>query len=224
VRVTSSDRMRVAHDFSGFPPALDELDYPAPGAPKLSQRIIDLLGRAGIAAATDPSHPLDHGVWVPLRFLYPSADVPIVEISQPVPRTPEEVSRIGRALAPLRDDGVLLLATGGLVHNLLRVRSRERKAPVDGWARMFEEWVIDRLKVRDLESLFAYRRNAPGAPLAAPTPEHFDPLFFVAGATDERDRLETIYEGFEYGNLSMRVVAFVPAAPVERPQGAPLRT
>ena len=210
VRATSWERANVVHDFSGFPAALYELDYPAPGAPRLSRRIVALLSGAGVPADSDSARPLDHGAWVPLRFLYPEADVPVVELSLPFPRSPEGLGRIGKALAGLREEGVLLVGTGGLVHNLQRARFAERTAPADAWAREFEHWVMACLRNREMEKLCAYRREAPSASLAAPTPEHFDPLFFVVGASDERDRLETLYEGFEYGNLSMRTIAFAP--------------
>ncbi len=208
VRVTSWSRASVLHDFSGFPPALFRMDYPAPGRPDLTERILKLLSSAGIPAQAETSRPLDHGVWVPLRFLYPAADVPVIEVSQPVPRSARALMRMGRCLAPLRAEEVLLAGTGGLVHNLRQVRFDRRDVPVDPWARAFEDWILERLRSRDADGLEAYRRDAPFAALAAPTPEHFDPLFFAIGASDERDRAETIYEGFEYGNLSMRTIAW----------------
>jgi 4,5-DOPA dioxygenase extradiol len=214
-RVTTWLRAETLHDFSGFPPELERLEYPAPGDPDLAAKILGRLSESGIAAQADPSRPLDHGVWVPLLFLFPGAQVPVIEISQPLPPSPETLLAMGRALAPLRGEDVLLLATGGLVHNLRRVRMDGPDAPADAWAREFEDWVLERLRARDERGLLAYRREAPSASLAAPTPEHLEPLFFFLGAASRLDRLEDVYEGFEYGNLSMRTIALIPDDPAE---------
>jgi 4,5-DOPA dioxygenase extradiol len=209
VRVTAWREAETLHDFTGFPPELYRIKYPVPGDPELAARIVDRLSEVGIEALADSSRPLDHGVWVPLLFLHPAADVPVVEISQPLSAAPETLLSMGRALAPLRRQGVLFLATGGLVHNLRRVRVDRSDAPVDLWAREFEDWVLERLEARDEKSLLSYRSAAPSVSLAAPTPEHFDPLFFFLGAAFPDDRSESVYAGFEYGNLSMRTVAWL---------------
>jgi 4,5-DOPA dioxygenase extradiol len=124
-----------------------------------------------------------------------------------VPRTPEGLLATGRALAPLRERGVLLLGSGGIVHNLHRLRMDDLGAPTEPWAAAFGAWVDDRLEARDTEALAAYAARAPHADLAVPTSEHFDPLFFVVGARDARDRVESVYEGFRYGSLSLRSFA-----------------
>ena len=145
---------------------------------------------------------------MPLRFLVPDAGVPVVEISLPRPRHPELVSRIGEALAPLRDDGVMLVGSGGGVHNLAAVPldARRDARPVGP---EFDEWLAARMAARDFPSLLSWREKAPGASLAHPTPEHFDPLLFVTGASREADRLEILHEGIEYGSLAMRTFALV---------------
>jgi 4,5-DOPA dioxygenase extradiol len=145
---------------------------------------------------------------VPLRFLVPDAGVPVVEISLPRPRHPELVSRIGEALAPLRDDGVMLVGSGGGVHSLAGVSLDARDATPAPWAREFDEWLAARVAARDFPALLSWR-EAPAASLAHPTPEHLDPLLFVAGASREADRLEILHEGIEYGSLAMRTFALV---------------
>ena len=211
VRVNTSARSALIHDFYGFPPALYALRYPAPGAPDLAREVAEALGAAGLAPVLDARRGWDHGVWVPLRRLYPDADVPVVELSLPVPRTPELLLTLDHALAPLRDRGVLLFGSGGIVHNLHRLRYDGPDGPPEPWAAAFSAWVEERLQALDAVRLSAYASEAPHAELAVPTSEHFDPVFFVLGARDGRDRLESIYEGFRYGTLSLR--SFALAAP-----------
>jgi 4,5-DOPA dioxygenase extradiol len=135
----------------------------------------------------------------------------MVEVSLPVPRTPDLLVAMGRALAPLREEGVLLFGSGGIVHNLHRLRWDDAGGPPEPWAAAFAAWVDERLLARDLAGLADYASRAPHANLAVPTSEHFDPLFFVLGAREVRDEVESIYEGFRYGTLSLR--SFALAAP-----------
>lgn len=205
VGITSAERHRLIHDFGGFPEALYALEYPAAGETEVAARAAALLDAAGFRARLDSVRGLDHGAWVPLRLTWPAADVPVVQIA--LPEVPAEaLVRFGRALAPLRDEGVLLLASGGVVHNLSAVRFGDA-GPADHWARAFDEWVAGRLLARDLPTLVRWREIGPYAERAAPTTEHFDPLLVAAGAAREGDRLETIHEGFQHGNLSMRSIA-----------------
>lgn len=210
VRVGASRRFKTIHDFGGFPSDLYEIRYPAPGDPDLAAETVVLLEAAGIPALLDPVRGLDHGAWVPLRFLYPAADVPVVPVSLPRPRSPASVSALGRALSSLTERGVLLVGSGGLVHNLARLSPGGKKAPVESWARGFEEWIVDRLSSKDEASLLEYRSLAPHAELAAPTPEHFDPLLFTVGAARPEDRFQSLHEGFEYGTLSLRAFVYRP--------------
>jgi 4,5-DOPA dioxygenase extradiol len=207
VRVNAASEPGLMYDFYGFPAPLYTLTYPAPGAPDLAREIAGTLAEAGFEPILDALRGWDHGVWVPLRLLYPAADVPVVALSLPVPRSPEGLLAMGGALAPLRERGVLLLGSGGIVHNLHRVRMDGAAAPTEPWAAAFGAWVDERLEQRDVEGLVAYGVRAPHADLAVPTSEHFDPLFFVVGARDERDRVESLYQGFRYGSLSLRSFA-----------------
>jgi 4,5-DOPA dioxygenase extradiol len=207
VRVTAWDQAPLLYDFGGFPEELYHLTYPAPGSPALAARVVNLLQSAGQQARFERERGLDHGAWTPLRLAWPDAATPVIEVSMPfIP--PQELFQLGRALRPLRDDGYLAAASGGIVHNLSRVRLADKDAPVDPWAAEFDAWVAEAVAARDLEKLLAYRRTAPHARLAVPTTEHFDPLFVVLGLAYPDEQVETIFEGFHYGNLSMRSFSF----------------
>ena len=211
IRVTAAARPPLIYDFGGFPRALYELQYPAPGSPSLAAEVVRLLTEDGLPAAPDPRRGWDHGVWIPLRLLYPAADVPVVEVSLPVPRDPETVLRMGAALSPLRKRNVLLLGSGGIVHNLALARLDRPDGPVDDWARQFDAWVRQRVAQRAKEEIARYRERAPHADLAVPASEHFDPLLFTLGAAEERDATEEVSSGFQFSNLSLTSLAFVPA-------------
>lgn len=206
VRVGSSARPPLIYDFGGFPGELYGLNYPAPGNPGTAREIVRLLTAAGIRAVEDPDRGLDHGAWVPLLHAYPDANVPVVEVTLPVPRKPAELLAMGKALAPLRDGGVLLVGSGGIVHNLRRVRFGDKAAPIESWARSFDTWIRERLEEGDVDAIADYRRQGPEAAAAVPTTEHFDPLFVVLGAMGPGERVQDVYEGFHYGSLSMRTV------------------
>jgi len=208
IRVHVAARPGLIYDFGGFPRALYEMEYPAPGAPTLGDEALRLLTTAGLEAVSETARGWDHGVWVPLRRISPEAAVPVLEISLPVPRTPEMLFRMGHALGPLRSQGALILGSGGVVHNLRLLHWNEKEAPVDDWARVFDEWVAAHLGRHETDDLLRYADRAPHADLAVPTTEHFDPLFFVLGAMSEADRPSPVFTGFHYGNLSMRTVAF----------------
>lgn len=220
LRVTGSERPAQVYDFYGFPEELYRLRYPSPGSPTLAREIVDLLAGTGFPAELDSRRGLDHGAWVPMSLAYPDANVPVVEVTLPAPRAAAELVKMGEALAPLRRQGVLLVGSGGVVHNLARLIWDDKRAPVDPWARRFDDWVRARLEERDVRSLADHRAVAE-SPLAVPTTEHFDPIFFVLGAASERDRVADVYEGFQYGNLSLRTFALRPvaASQASRPGG-----
>lgn len=192
------------YDFGGFSPELYRIRYEAPGHPELARRIATLLGGAPL----EERRGWDHGLWVPLLHLLPAATIPIVELSQPVPATPHDLLQLGRALAPLRDEGVVLIGSGGIVHNLSRISFDNVDGPPEAWAKSFDDWVAARLEAKEFAALAEYRVHAPNAAAAVPTPEHFDPVFFVAGASDDADRYRNVYEGFTFGTLSMRTFVY----------------
>jgi 4,5-DOPA dioxygenase extradiol len=203
VRVNAVAHPETIYDFGGFSEALYQIRYEAPGDPTLAREIAALLGEAPL----EESRGWDHGLWVPLRILLPEARVPIIEIAQPYPTTPDALLSLGRALAPLRDRGVAIIGSGGIVHNLRAIHLGDKNAPVDDWAKDFDDWFATNLAARDFATLTRYRDLAPQANLAVPTPEHFEPVFVTLGAARDDDMLTTIYEGFHYGNLSMRTFA-----------------
>lgn len=168
----------LVYDFAGFPERFHRLAYPAPGAPGVADRVRALLAAAGQPVADDPDRGLDHGVWVPLLAMYPAADVPVLQVSLPA-LDPQALVGFGRALAPLRDEGVLILGSGFLTHNL----SYAFRAGTPEWAVAFDDWVADALARFDLEALAGFREQAPSSRQALPTWEHFAPLLVAAGAT-----------------------------------------
>lgn len=204
-RISSAPQPGVMHDFGGFPEALYRLDYPAPGEPGLAREVADLLGSQGLEAALDSSRRLDHGAWAPLRHLLPDARVPVVQLSLPRPRTPELLVSAGRALSTLRDQGVLILGSGGLVHNLGRLDWSDASAPAT-WAMAFETWVLERLALGDLESLLRWPEG-PHAAEAVPTSEHLDPLWFALGA-GQGTAPQVLFQGWQLGSLSLTSLVF----------------
>lgn len=209
--VTAAPRHRLIYDFGGFPDELYALEWPAPGAPDVAARAAALLGAAGFRASLDPLRGLDHGAWVPLRLGWPAADVPVVQIALPEAE-PRELLAMGAALRPLRDEGILLVASGGVVHNLGRVRFGPDPG-AEPWAVRFDGWVRDRVAALDVAGLARWRDDGPDAFLAQPTPEHFAPIFVALGARADGDRPETIHEGIVHGSLSMRSFVLRPGGP-----------
>lgn len=203
-RLSSAESPGVMHDFGGFPEALYALDYPAPGSPGLAAEAAGLLREAGLEAVLDPRRPLDHGAWVPLRYLRPDAHVPVVQLSLPRSRTPELLLAAGRALAPLRRSGVLLLGSGGIVHNLRRLDWAGDSGPRP-WAAAFDRWVQERLAAGDEAGLMDWPQ-APGAAESVPTSEHLDPLFVALGAAGGPP--EPLFDGWQLGSLSLASYAF----------------
>ena len=205
VRVTSAASLGTIHDFGGFPAALYKLQYPASGAPQLADQVVALLTRHGFDAATDNARGLDHGAWVPLRYLRPAADVPVLQVSLPNDLDVAGALRLGRALAPLRDQGVLVIGSGSLTHNLYEFRQH-----IDDpeYAQAFTDWIADAVARGDMESLLYYRARAPHAGRAHPTEEHFLPLLVAAGASEPGDERIRIEGGMTHGVLSMDSFAF----------------
>ena len=203
-QVSSGEEPGVMHDFGGFPEALYALDYPAPGSPELAAEVGGLLAQAGLETRSDPGRPLDHGAWVPLRFLLPEADVPVVQLSLPKARTPELLLAAGRALAPLRERGVLILGSGGIVHNLRRLDWEGASEP-QPWAASFEGWIHAQLVAGNRAALMRWA-EAPGSAESVPTSEHLDPLFVAMGASGKPPEL--LYAGWQLGSLSLASYVF----------------
>ena len=206
VRVTASARPALIYDFYGFPERLYRLKYEAPGEPSLSADVVARLKEAGLPAVADAERGLDHGAWVPLLHAFPQAKLPVVQVSMPVGASPAQVARLGEVLRPLRAQGVLLMGSGGIVHNLRRLNFHEKAASVEPWAEAFDGWVARKLEARDFSGVQQWW-EAPNARLAHPKAEHLLPLYFVLGAALPEDRLTPVFEGFHHGTLSMRSFA-----------------
>jgi 4,5-DOPA dioxygenase extradiol len=204
-QITTGAHPRTIHDFGGFPEALYGLQYPAPGDPGLAARVVDLLEQAGEVVRPDPDRGFDHGAWVPLRHLLPEAQVPVVQLSLPRPRDPRRLWAAGRALTPLREEGILILGSGGLVHNLGRLDWSGGSGP-QPWAEAFEDWLLERFASDRPESAMDWA-GAPGATEAVPSTEHLDPLWLAMGA-GKGGAPRTVFEGWQLGSLSLRCLAF----------------
>lgn len=193
------------HDFYGFPAPLYELDYPAPGDPELARRIAERLAHHGIAAELDSERARDHGAWVPLLLMYPEANIPVLELSLPRHFSPDALIQLGRALQPLREQGVLLIGSGSLTHNLHELDWQAAPGQSTQWAQAFRDWMVQRLQAGDSAALADYRRQAPEAVRNHPTDEHLLPLFFAYGAGASAS---IALAGFEYGSLAMDILRF----------------
>ncbi len=203
--VTAMERPPTIHDFYGFPEPLYRFRYEAPGSPELAHRTAELLAPAG--AAETRRWGLDHGAWTVLMHMYPKADVPVVALSLDASKTPAEHYEIGARLAPLREEGVMVMGTGNIVHNLRLYRRGENEAAnpvVEG----FRKEVQERLRRHDHDALKDYLSLGPGAPLAAPTPDHFLPLIYVAALQRPDEAPSFITEVTEGGGVDMTTVVF----------------
>lgn len=191
------------HDFGGFPAELYTLRYPAPGHPGLASRVVELLAAAGWKAAPNPGRGLDHGVWVPLRHLFPEADVPVVPVSMPRSLDAAGALRLGRALAPLAAEGVLIAGSGSLTHNLREFFGQQAGVPEASYAREFVAWARGALRAGDGNTLVDYLAQAPHAARAHPSADHYLPLPFAWGAAAPGAPVRILDGGILHGMLSM---------------------
>jgi 4,5-DOPA dioxygenase extradiol len=206
--VSLASHPETIHDFRGFPPALFAIDYPAPGAPELAGRAAQLLEQAGFSVRRSAERGLDHGAWVPLRLMYPQADIPVTQLALIHGAGPAEHEKVGRAIAALRDEGVLIVGSGSLTHNLTEFRGQGLGAPVPPWVSDFADWMHAGLQQQRRDALLDYRRQAPDGERNHPTEEHLLPLFVAMGAAGAAARAERIHASYEYGVLAMDVYAF----------------
>jgi 4,5-DOPA dioxygenase extradiol len=203
--LTGAARPRTIHDFYNFPEPLYRLRYPAPGAPEVAQRTQNLLREKDFPAQIDPDRGLDHDVWAPLLYMYPDADIPVVQLSiQPHLGTKHHLE-VGRALRPLADEGILVIGSGHLTHNL-RDWARGQGAPAP-YAREFQDWVLEKIRSRNEEDLVHYRSRSAHGVRAHPTDEHFLPLFIALGAAGDGEP-ERVYDAIDSGVLAMDAYVF----------------
>jgi 4,5-DOPA dioxygenase extradiol len=218
-RVTGAPQPETWHDFGGFPQPLYHLQYPAPGAPVLAAQVAALLNNAGIATAIDTERPFDHGAWVPLMHLLPEAQVPVVQLALLVGYSPRHLYALGQALQSLRDEGVLIVASGSMTHNLHEFFNGrpDQDSGAEAYVEAFSRWVEAALMNRDVDALMDYRTQAPAAARAHPTDEHFVTLYFALGAAGwaepsavPNETREVVYLSREvmYRYLAMDAIAF----------------
>lgn len=214
IQITSSKLPGIIYDYYGFPEIMYQLQYNAPGNPNVAQKITQMLIDHGITAILNPKQGLDHGAWIPLRFMYPDASIPVIQISIPIRRTPSDLFKIGKIIAPLRDHGILLMGSGNLVHNLPHAMQHVQKAgkfesnsPAEPWAKETDHWLKDKLNDFDIKTILQSPEKAPHFQKAAPTTEHFDPLYFVLGTAHSKEGINHFHESFQAGSISMRSFA-----------------
>jgi 4,5-DOPA dioxygenase extradiol len=210
--VSAVDRNETIHDFRGFPRPLYELTYPAPGAPQLAFEVARLLRAPGLSCGLDKVRGLDHGAWVPLLLMYPQADIPVLQLSIQPQLGPAHHLRLGRALQRLRDEGVLIIGSGSLTHDLSEFRGQALDAPAPDWVSRFADWFGEKLDAADTDELVDYRRQAPFAIKNHPSDEHLVPLFAALGAAGPSWRAERLHASATYGILRMDVYAFEAGA------------
>lgn len=199
-------RPETIHDFGGFERALYQLDYPVKGDPDIAARVREVLITNGWAASLDESRGLDHGAWVPLRYLFPDADVPTLQLSMPARLDAASAYRFGKSVAALSAEGVLIVGSGSLTHNLYEFRSADGVEPA--YARDFVKWVRAAVVSGNHEQLLTALELAPHAQRAHPTPEHFLPLIIAAGAAYKQGPVQVLDGGFAHGVLSMESYVF----------------
>ena len=201
IKVMTTERPETVHDFGGFPAKLYEMQYPAAGQPDLAKIAAQLLSVAGFTTQLDERRGLDHGAWVPLIHLLPKANVPVFQVSMPASLNSREALKLGHALAPLREQGVLIMGSGSMTHNLYDIRQATSE-PV-AYAKEFAGWVKTIVLTDVVNQIVNYRAEAPYAERAHPTEEHFLPLLVAFGAQNPEDDVQLIEGGFTHGVLSM---------------------
>ena len=207
--VTAMVRPRTIHDFGAFPQALFDVQYPAPGHPALARRVAELLAPRPVRldeAGDESGWGLDHGTWSVLCHAYPAADVPVVQLSLDETCTPAEHFEIGRRLRPLRDEGVLVIGTGNIVHNLRRMNWAARDGEAFDWAQRFNDAIRDAIRDNRPERAVEFARLGEDAALSVPSPEHYWPLLYVLGVREVNDVARFGPDHIEHGSLSMTTV------------------
>lgn len=206
--VTGMRQPRTIHDFGGFPEELYQVEYPAPGSPDIAEQVRETLG--GHAQVDTQEWGLDHGAWAILKFLFPKADIPVLQLSIDFNAPALSHFQLGEKLRPLREQGILIVGSGNIVHNLRRI-SFDPHALAEPWALEFDEWVKARLLERNYAALIGSIAQAPSGPISVPTPDHYDPLLYILGASDGNDALRFVYEEIQNASISMRSFSLSPA-------------
>lgn len=196
------------HDFGGFPAGLYDIQYRAPGAPALAEQVISAFNEAAVPVGKSDQRGLDHGAWVPLSLMYPDADLPVTQISLLRGATPYTHEKIGKVLAQLRHEGVLVIGSGSMTHNLYELRQKQVGAETPLWVVEFDRWMREHLEKNDRDALHDYRNRAPSAHLNHPTEEHLLPLFVAMGAAGDGAHARLLHSSIEHGVLAMDAYSF----------------
>ncbi|MFX0086421.1 MAG: DODA-type extradiol aromatic ring-opening family dioxygenase [Candidatus Hodarchaeota archaeon] len=214
LQITSGFQPQIIYDYYGFPEEMYQLQYNSLGNPTLAKQIADRLNSRGLETHLNEVQGFDHGAWIPMKIMFPEANIPLLQISIPIPRKSKSLFKIGQLLAEFRKEGVMLLGSGNLVHNLPYVFQQVRKGklgisnwihtPEEKWAVETDRWIKEKINDNNIEDLLESSIKAPHFNRAAPTTEHFDPLYFVIGTLDQQEGIAYIHEGFEAGSISMR--------------------
>ena len=205
--IINSETPETIHDFYGFPAPLYDIRYPAPGAPQLACRTTSLLEAAGLHTAVHPNRGLDHGTWVPLRRMYPAADMPVAQLSTQFRKGPEYHYRMGQALAPLADEGVLVFGTGGITHNLRDFFNDIPAGQSAPYVDEFRNWMLEKMQAGDIDALLDYRKRAPHAARAQPTADHLMPLYVALGAANGAP-VKRVHDSVDRGVMAMDAYVF----------------
>ncbi len=205
--VGATETVPLTYDFGGFERRYYEVQYRAPGAPELAQDVAKLVGRPGQPVYQDPERGLDHGAYVPLVEMFPEADVPVLQVSMPT-LDPRELFELGRQLAPLRDDGVLIIGSGFTTHNLREAIFNDTTGAAPQWGREFDAWAKETVESGDIDAILDFENAAPAGRRAHPRTEHFAPLFVALGASaDQGIDAKSVIDGFWFG-MSKRSFQF----------------
>jgi 4,5-DOPA dioxygenase extradiol len=214
-----ADRPPTLHDFHGFPAALYDLRYPATGSRAAAEQVVAAIHAVGLAVERAPDRGLDHGAWIPLRLMFPEAEVPVVPLSIQSHGGPRQAWQLGRALAPLAGQGFLVIGSGNVTHNLRDYRQAAHGGgPIPAYVRQFPSWLADRLLAGDTAAVLDYRRRAPGAVAAHPSDEHLLPLFVALGAGGDSPRVERFHAGIDDCVIAMDAYCFAPSMPLRGAQ------
>ncbi|MBC7396987.1 MAG: dioxygenase [Bdellovibrionales bacterium] len=202
VHVLKTEKNTIHHDFYGFPEELYQIKYECPGEPEIAVKVASLLKEGGFDVKLDANGPLDHGIWIPLSHLYPKGDTPVVRVSLPLSMEPTQILKMGHSLANLRNEGVMIVASGGAVHNLQKLEWSKKYGEGSDWAVQFENFLLNALEKKDVEALL-HATEHPMFSKAHPSQEHFLPLIFAVGAALKGDEVNVHFHGIQYKTLSM---------------------
>lgn len=204
--VTHMQNPKTIHDFYGFPQALFDVSYPAPGSPEIAD-LVGLTVKKPNIHPDDELWGLDHGTWSVMRHLYPEANIPIVQLSIYLEQPGEYHYQIGQQLKSLRDQGILIVGSGNIVHNLPKIVWGANPQPYE-WAIEFDEWVKEKLMARDFQTLTTQYNHSEAGKLSVPIPDHYFPLLYTLGAVNQDDELSFVFEGIQNSSISMRTLGF----------------